>query len=192
METWMIVLIGGAALAVAVVIMALVMRSKQRRAAKQTAQLREGFGPEYVKAVGEQGRSGAEQDLLKRQQRADLFQVRSLSAIEVARYNERWTATQAQFVDDPGAALTAADQLVVEVIAARGYPAAEFEQGASALSVDHPRAVQEYRTAHEVMLSNQRNPVPTDDLRAAMVQYHAVFAELMAGSGVAAEPVRAV
>ncbi|MBA4180511.1 MAG: hypothetical protein C0506_07985 [Anaerolinea sp.] len=180
METGTVIVIAAAVAAVLLLVLMLVMRSKRKGGEKQTARLREGFGPEYAKAVGEKGRSGAEDDLLKRQQSASLFQVRPLSAVEVTRYTESWTATQAQFVDDPGAALTAADHLVAEVIAARGYPAAEFEQGASALSVDHPRAVQDYRAAHEVALRNQRNPVPTDELRAAMVQYHAVFSELMA------------
>jgi hypothetical protein len=179
METWMIIVIAAAVVAAVVMVTTLVMSSKHRQSAKQTTQLREGFGPEYAKAVGEQGRSGAEEDLLKRQQRADLIQVRPLSAIEVSRYTENWTATQAQFVDNPGAALTAADRMLAEIIAARGYPAAEFEQGANALSVDHPRAVQEYRAAHEVVLRNQRNPLPTDDLRAAMMQAEAVFHELV-------------
>lgn len=116
---------------------------------------------------------------MERQQRAALFEVRTLSAIEVERYSERWTATQARFVSEPGAALAAAGELIAEVIAARGYPAAEFEQGASALSVDHPRAVQDHRAAREVALRNQRNLVPTDDLRAAMEQYEAVFRELI-------------
>jgi hypothetical protein len=185
METWMMIAIGVAVVAALLVIATFVMAPRRQRSAKQTTQLREGFGPEYAKAVGDQGRSGAEEDLLKRQQRADVITVRKLSAMEVTRYSESWTTTQAQFVDNPGAALTAADHLVAEVIAARGYPAAEFEQGASALSVDHPRAVQEYRAAHEVMLRNQHNPLSTDDLRAAMSQYHAVFTELM-DSGVAA------
>lgn len=190
METWMIVAIGVAVVAVLLLITALVMRSKRQQSAKQTAQLREGFGPEYTKAVADQGRSGAEEDLLKRQQLAGSSPKRTLTAIEIARYNESWTATQAQFVDNPGAALTAADRLVAEVVAARGYPAAGFEEGASALSVDHPRAVQEYRAAHEVVLRNQHNALPTDDLRAAMSQYHAVFTELMdAGVGIASPVV---
>jgi hypothetical protein len=185
METWMIIAIGVAAVAAILVIAGLFIAARQRRNARQTTQLREGFGPEYARAVEDQGRSGAEEDLLKRQERAGLFPVRTLSAIETTRYNESWRATQAQFVDDPGAALTAADHLVAEVVVARGYPAAEFEQGASSLSVDHPRAVQEYRAAHEVVLKNQRNAVPTDELRAAMAQYHAVFDELVDGANAA-------
>jgi hypothetical protein len=179
METWIVIVIVAAVVAAILVIAILVMRSKRQRRAVQTAGLREGFGPEYEKAVEEQGRSGGEEDLLKRQERADLLHVRPLSAMEMSSLTERWTATQAQFVDDPGAAMTAADHLVGELISARGYPAGEFEEGASALSVDHPRAVQEYRAAHEIAQRNQRNPVATDDLRAAMMQYDAVFAELM-------------
>ncbi len=190
MDTWLIIAIGAAAAAALLLIAALGRSVKRRRSAKQTSELREGFGPEYATAVGEHGRSGAEEDLLKRKQRADLFQVRTLSAVEVAHYTESWAAMQAKFVDDPGATLTGAGRLLVEVLTARGYPAADFEQGASALSVDHPRAVQDYRAAHEVALRNQRNPVPTDDLRAAMVQYHAVFTELM-DSGPAAPAVHA-
>ncbi len=186
METWMIIAIGVAAVAAILVIAGVFIAARQRRNARQTTQLQEGFGPEYAKAVEDQGRSGAEQDLLKRQERANLFPVRTLSAIEVDRYTRSWTSTQAHFVDEPGEALTAADHLVGEVVVARGYPAAEFEQGASALSVDHPRAVQAYRAAHDVVLKNQRNPVPTDDLRAAMMQYHEVFSELVDGA-VAAE-----
>lgn len=179
METWMIVAIGGVAIGALIMVTTWVVSSKRQRSANQTSALREGFGPEYEKAVGEQGRSGAEEDLLKRQQRAGLIQVRPLSAVEVSRYTENWTTTQAQFVNDPGAALTAADHMLGEIIAARGYPAAEFEQGASALSVDHPRAVQEYRAAHEVVLRNQKNPLPTDELRAAMMKDEAVFHELV-------------
>jgi hypothetical protein len=178
MELWMMISIGVAVVAAVLLGATFVMRSK-RQGAIQTTRLQEGFGPEYGRTVGEQGRSNAEEDLLKRQQRAELSPKRALSATEVTHYSASWTATQAQFVNNPGAALTAADHLIGEVIVARGYPAAEFEQGASALSVDHPRAVQEYRAAHDVVLRNQRNAATTDDLRAAMVQYQVVFIELM-------------
>ena len=179
MESWMIIVIG-AAVAAVLAIAALVMGSKRRRGEKQTARLSEGFGPEYATAVEAKGRSGAESELLQREQRAQLFPVRALTAIEATHYTENWTAAQAQFVDDPGAALTAAEHLLAEVITARGYPTTEFEEGASALSVDHPRAVQEYRAAHEVVLANRRNPVPTDELREAMGKYHTVFEEVLA------------
>jgi hypothetical protein len=183
MELWMMIAIGAAVAAGIVGAAVLLMRSKRLNSEKQTIRLQQGFGPEYARALGEQGRSAAEADLLKREQVADLIKVRPLSATEVTRYSESWTSTQAQFVTNPGGALSAADHLVGEVIAACGYPAADFEQGANALSVDHPRAVQDYRAAHEVVLRNQKNPVQTDSLRAAMMQYQSVFAELMSTAG---------
>ncbi len=186
METWMVITGAAAVIAAVLLIAALVMRARHRSGAQQTTQLKAGFGPEYTKAVEEQGRSGAEEDLIKRQKRADLFNVQALSPGQVASYRERWTATQAQFLDEPEAALTAADHLVGEVIAARGYPTVDFEQGASAVSVDHPRAVQEYRAAHEIVLSNQRNPATADELRSAFVQYRGVLTELLDDNVVAA------
>jgi hypothetical protein len=180
METEMMIAIGAAALAAGLVIVVAVLglRAKHQRSTTQTTQLRENFGPEYERVMAEQGRSGGEKDLLGRQDRADLEHVRSLSTVEETRYKENWAAAQVQFVGDPGAALATADHLVGELIAARGYPTDEFEASANALSVDHPRAVQDYRAAHEVTMNNQRNPVPTDDMRAAMVQYGSVITEM--------------
>ncbi|MGE5594465.1 MAG: hypothetical protein ACM3S1_00355 [Hyphomicrobiales bacterium] len=182
MESWMLILIAALVVVAVLVAVSLAMMSPQRRKSRQTATLRENFGPEYEKARGEQGRSEAEEDLMRRQSRAGLFQVRTLSAIEVNSYSERWTAAQAGFVNDPGAALAAAGELITEVISARGYSSAEFDQGAEALSVDHPRAVQHYRAAHEAARRNQRNALTTDELRAAMEDYEVVFKELIGRS----------
>lgn len=186
MESWMMIAIGAAIVGLLLIALVAVERSRRRKHAAQTARLRKDFGPEYAHTVTEQGRSIGEEDLKKRHERASELELRALSADEVARYNASWTATQSQFVADPGAALNAASQVVNEVVAARGYPAGDFERSASALSVDHPRAVQDYRAAHGVMLQNQRNPAATDDLRAAMTQFQAVFTELMDGRVTAA------
>lgn len=193
METWMFIAIGATVLAGVLLVAGLGMWIEHRRSVDRTTNLKEGFGPEYAKAVEDQGRSDAEDDLMKRQERAEALQLRPLSEIEVIHYNETWMATQVQFVDEPGAALTAADHLVTEIIGARGYPIAEFEQGASAVSVDHPGAVQDYRAAHEVAIRNQGNPtppVPTDVLRAAMKQYRTLFTELVDG-GLTRQPAPA-
>ncbi|MFN0093855.1 MAG: hypothetical protein ACKVVT_03635 [Dehalococcoidia bacterium] len=189
METWMMIAIGAAGVAAIGVVVGGLLWADRRKRGKQTSTLREGFGPEYARTVGEQGRSDAEKDLIARQERSNLFPVRSLTAIEVTHYTDRWASAQAQFVVDPGAAMSATGHLVAEVIAARGYPGAEFEQGASALSVDHPRVVQDYRAAHAVELRHQRNPVATDELRAAMGQYHHVFTELTQGATLSAPVV---
>jgi hypothetical protein len=177
MELWMLIL-GAVAILTIAAAAALITRAR-RGGTKQTRRLQAGFGPEYAKAVGIQGRSSGEEDLMQRQQRAELFPIRALSADEVSHYRDRWTATQAQFLDEPEAALIGADRLVGEVLATRGYPTGDFDQSASAVSVDHPRAVQEYRAAHEVTARNQRNAASADDLRTALIRYRTVLSELL-------------
>ena len=67
METWMWFLVGGCAAAVLAVVAVLLVTSRHRSGVNQTTQLRDGFGPEYARTVGAQGRSDAEKDLLGRQ-----------------------------------------------------------------------------------------------------------------------------
>jgi hypothetical protein len=45
-------------------------------------------------------------------------------------------------------AVAEADDLVSSLMKTRGYPASDFDQRASDISVDHPRLVENYRSAH--------------------------------------------
>jgi hypothetical protein len=171
-------LLGFAVAVLAAAVAVAVTRSRRRKNASQTASLRQAFGPEYDTAVGELGHSEAESNLLDRQERARLFPVRGLSQIEQNYFSEKWLAAQGKFVDEPEVAVRQAGDVVAEILSSQGYPAGEFERGATALSVDHPRAVQQYRTAHEVLDRSQRNAVTTEELRTAMSDYEAVFREL--------------
>ena len=72
-----------------------------------------------------------------------------------------------------------ADQLVTHVMTARGYPLEDFEQRADDLSVDHPVVVQNYRTARALALRRQRNEAGTEEMRQAVVNYRALFDELL-------------
>jgi hypothetical protein len=62
---------------------------------------------------------------------------------------------------------------------ARGYPVADFEQRAKDLSVHHSGVVQNYRDAHAAMLDHGRGEASTEDLRNAMIQYRALFEEMV-------------
>lgn len=62
---------------------------------------------------------------------------------------------------------------------ARGYPVADFDQRAADISVDHPRLVESYRTAHGVAVRLGREEASTEDLRTAMIQYRSLFDELV-------------
>ncbi len=93
-------------------------------------------------------------------------------------------------MDSPKEAVTKADDLVGEVMTARGYPVDDFETGAADLSVDHPKVVENYRAAHDIAVRLQRGEAGTEDLRQAMIHYRALFEELVGVTD--ASPVTAV
>lgn len=161
---------------VAVLIVAAVWYSSQRR----SDQLRERFGPEYKRAVAETGdRRRAEEELEARQKRVSQLEIRDLRPDEQRRFSEEWRAVQARFVDDPPTAVRDADGLVGRLMQSRGYPVGDFEQRAADVSVDHPGVVEHYRAAHAVALRQEQGQASTEDLRQAMVDYRALFAELL-------------
>jgi hypothetical protein len=61
----------------------------------------------------------------------------------------------------------------------RGYPLSDFEQRTTDVFVDHPRVLENYRTAHEVAILQIRKEANTRELRQAMVHYQALFEELV-------------
>ena len=62
---------------------------------------------------------------------------------------------------------------------ARGYPLADFDQQAADISVNHPRLMADYRSAHGVAMRAGSNGTSTEDLRTAMLQYRTLFDELV-------------
>jgi hypothetical protein len=143
--------------------------------------LKSRFGPEYQRAVQESGsRRAAEERLRRREERVHSYAIHPLSPEQRARYTAEWRAVQAEFVDDPHGAVTAADRLLGDVMAARGYPVLDFEQQAADLSVEHPVVVQNYRAAHAIALRHAEGRAGTEELRQAMIHYRALFDELAA------------
>jgi hypothetical protein len=61
----------------------------------------------------------------------------------------------------------------------RGYPVSDFDQRAADISVDHPKVVQNYRSAHEIALRLGKDQASTEDLRTAMIHYRSLFEELV-------------
>jgi hypothetical protein len=152
---------------------------------RRTEQLRERFGPEYDRTVHESGDvRKAEASLAARAKRVERLHIRPLTADEAARFSTAWQRVQSQFVDDPGRAITEADKLVGEVMAARGYPVGEFDQRVEDISVDHPDVVMNYRAARDIAMHHSQGAADTEDLRQAMVHYRALFRDLLAGADV--------
>lgn len=82
-------------------------------------------------------------------------------------------------MDDPNATVDEADRLLSGVMAARGYPVADFEQQAADLSVNHPLVIEHYRAGHAIAVRHARGQASTEDLRQALVHYRALFRELV-------------
>ena len=145
-----------------------------------TAELRHTFGPEYERAVLTHGSERkAEAKLADREKRVEKLNLRDLDPMEHERFLKRWESVQSRFVDSPKGAVTEADDLVSDVMKTRGYPVSEFDQRAADISVDHPRVVENYRSAHEIALRVGKDAATTEDLRTAMIHYRSLFEDLV-------------
>jgi hypothetical protein len=165
----------GAAVIVIIAVAAWLYARKRR---STTAGLRQKFGPEYDRAVLTHG-TKAEAKLADREKRVEKLNIRDLDAIEHERYSKQWQSVQARFVDSPKGAVAEADDLVSSVMKARGYPVSDFDQRAADISVDHPRVVENYRSAHGIALRVGKDAATTEDLRTAMIHYRSLFDELV-------------
>jgi hypothetical protein len=169
------------ALAVAAVLVVAVLAwlyARKRRTT--TTELRQRFGPEYEQAVREHGSERkAEAQLADREKRIDKLKIRDLDPAERERFSGQWRALQSRFVDDPTGAVRDADALVSSLMQIRGYPVAEFNQRAADISVDHPRVVANYRSAHEIAERLEKGQANTEESRTAMIHYRSLFEDLV-------------
>jgi len=158
---------------------------------KRTKRLRSEFGPEYRRVARAEGdASAAEKVLQERQARVKKLEIKPLSEQQRNEFADAWETAQAEFVDDPTAAVVHADALVQEVMHVRGYPVADFDQRVADISVDHPAVVQNYRLAHDIAVKHDHQDVGMEKLREAMLHYRALFADLLHDGGL--QPVRDV
>jgi len=173
-ETLILILIAAAVLLTASLIAWLAIRRWRSH------KLRGKFGSEYdytMEKVGD--RRAVEETLAEREKRVSKLEIRALHDDERDRYHGEWIEIQANFVDDPTKSVEEANRLITEVMIARGFPVADFEQRAADLSVMYPEFVSNYRSAYDIALKNQRNGASTEELRQAMVYYRSLFEELL-------------
>ena len=164
--------------AVVILVVAVLVWLYVRKRRSTTAGLRQKFGPEYDRAVLTHGTGRrAESKLVDREKRVEKLKIRDLDSTEHERFSKRWESVQSRFVDSPRGAVTEADDLVSSVMRARGYPVSDFDQRAADISVDHPRVVENHRSAREIALRVEK--ATTEDLRTAMIHYRSLFDELV-------------
>jgi hypothetical protein len=152
----------------------------RKRRSTTTAGLRQKFGPEYERAVREHGSERkAEAKLADRQERVEKLNIRELDPAERERFSKQWESVQSRFIDSPKGAVAEADDLVSSLMKVRGYPISDFDQRAADISVDHPRVVENYRSAHAIALRVGKDAATTEDLRSAMIHYRSLFEDLV-------------
>ena len=166
--------------AVVILVIAVLAWLYVRKRRSTTEDLRKKFGPEYDRAVEVHGAGRkAESKLQDREKRVDKLNIRDLDSMEHERFSKRWESVQSRFVDSPKEAVAEADDLVSSVMKARGYPVSDFDQRAADISVDHPRVVENYRSAHAMALRVGKDQATTEELRTAMIHYRSLFEELV-------------
>ncbi len=161
----------GIIIAVIVVVAAIVVASGELRRARMRRQ----FGPEYDRLARELGsRKKADAELTARQRRVEALNIHELSPQQQSSYSGDWTAVQERFVDTPAEAVSAARTLIWDVMRDRGYPADDRNASLEALSFYHPRSLDGYRQVQDL----RTETATTEELRAAMIRYRALFEDL--------------
>lgn len=143
--------------------------------------LRSRFGPEYDRTLeSSKDRRTAERELADRERRHRELNLRPIAPADREQYTQQWAQVQERFVDNPQGAVHEADQLVVLLMQARGYPAGSFDERAAHLSVEHGGTIGEYRTAHELITRHEQGEeASTEDLRAALLHYRTLVRDLL-------------
>lgn len=178
METQDIVIIVVVVVVVALLALALLTWSRKKR----SRDLQDQFGPEYGQAVDEHdNRRQAEKDLADRHERRDALDVRPLTEDRRQHYGSAWRQLQMRFVDEPESSVVAANALVTEAMAERGYPTDDLRRQAEDLSVDHPEVAGDYREANRIAEASKHGQATTEELREAMLRYRTLFALLLEG-----------
>ena len=163
-------------IALVAIAFAILMVLRKRRSER----LQGKFGPEYEHEVDRAGdRKRAERELEAREKRLAKIEIRRLRPDERNRFAEDWNRTQSRFVDEPSKAVDEAENLVTQVMNARGYPMGDFEQRAADISVHYPKVVSNYRSARDIAAKNRSGESTTEELRQAMVYYRELFEDLL-------------
>jgi hypothetical protein len=174
MSEWVWVLIA----VLVLVVVAVAGWSVARR--RRSARLKEHFGPEYDRTVGDLGEQrAAEAELLAREKKRKKLDIVDLTPEVRQEHAVMWARVQTDFVDDPQDAVGRAERLVTRVMRERGYPIDDFDHRAADISVDHPDIVENYRGAHAIYQSQHDGDISTEDARQAFVHYRALFDRLL-------------
>jgi len=115
------------------------------------------------------------------------FDIRPFDFAERESYLTDWKAVQSKFENEPEQAILDADQLILQVMQIRAYPAADFEHRGGDVSAYNSELVNNYLAASEISIKNEQHLAGTEELRQAMNTYQTLFKELLGPGTVLSE-----
>ena len=173
MSTVTIAVIVAAIIVVAVLVLGITAVRRRRR-------LQQRFGPEYDRFAGERdSKRKAESELAGRERRVHGLDIQPLTDSARAAYALQWADIQERFVDAPQDAVASSQLLVVAVMSDVGYPSDDPDQMLADLSVEHATTLDHYRAAEDTSRRAATGTASTEDLRLAMIDYRALFRDLV-------------
>ena len=89
--------------------------------------------------------------------------LRPLPLDQRERFRADWRRVEEMFVDRPASAVVQAEELVNELVRARGA------------TLRHPRVAERYRAGHAVIDRHSRAKASTQELRQALLHYRGIF-----------------
>src|SRR5881396_3042898 len=92
--------------------------------------------------------------------------LRPLAADTRERFRADWRRVEETFVDRPASAVMQAEELVGELIRARG------------VTLRHPRVAERFRAGHAVIDRHSRAKASTEELRQALLHYRGIYEDL--------------
>ncbi|HEY3870414.1 MAG TPA: hypothetical protein VGM10_18755 [Actinocrinis sp.] len=156
------------------------------RASRRKRSLRRSFGPEYETVAREHdSRQEVDRELLRRKRLHDELSLHTISVDDQEYFATSWEHVQSEFLDDPAVAVRSAGRLVTRLLDTRGYPVDDPGEQLALLSVKHANMLADYRRAQRISehTLGTSAPVPTEELRQALLSYHALSNELLAAPG---------
>ena len=171
MDTWEWIVLG-VAIAVALLLVLAFVRIRWRR-----AHLKKRFGPEYQRAVTDEGRGAGESHLAEVENEHDRLELHDLPPMTRDRYLDEWRQAEARFVSDPRDAVRAAERIIERVLHERGYPDEDGKHLVSLVSVDHPVTAERFRHGHALLEGVEAES--TESLRKAMLDFRSVLEDVL-------------
>ena len=101
----------------------------------------------------------------------------SLSNEQRHRFAMAWRLIEDRFAEDPVTAVSQADEQVVEVMQARGFPVATLEQNPEEVARENPDLLEHFRAARRIARNAGKHS--KDILHQAMIHYRALFDDLV-------------